>query len=492
VLVTHLAVVVQRNEVGVQLLSRKLHAQIFKNVRFPSPSQQAVRIAQEHLAMHGLDPSQGSVLPNTEFDLPELQGNTLDEHFYSIGTRASRPWLGLAKDLASSKLPSRPDRWDIRSGWTKYYHQPNGTSHTEPVRFPEHDGVPEDMLVFDVETMPAYSPYPVMACAATKNGWYAWISPWLLGETDDPQQLVPFGDRQVHRVIVGHNVSFDRGRILEEYNLEASQTRFLDTMALHVAVQGISSHQRPAWMAYRKSKLKEQKQREEEALEAVTEVVEGSEEIPAEELDSIRKEDLKRIRREVAESLPSLEDDGPDSADVETVAKRWEELTSANSLADVAKLHCNIVLSKETRNDFMTETPESIREKIDNYLNYCSSDVKVTHAVYAQVLPSFLKACPNPVSFAGMLAMGSSFLTVNQEWEKYLENAENKYRDLELKVKSRLIELAEAAKILMDNEKWKNDPWLSQLDWTPKKAGKSRGVEPSMVGYSICIKSLSH
>ena len=24
--------------------------------------------------------------------------------------------------------------------------------------------------------------------------------------------------------------------------------------------------------------------------------------------------------------------------------------------------------------------------------------------------------------------------------------------------------------------KWERDPWLSQLDWTSKKAGKSRGV----------------
>lgn len=44
----------------------------------------------------------------------------------------------------------------------------------------------------------------------------------------------------------------------------------------------------------------------------------------------------------------------------------------------------------------------------------------------------------------------------------------------------KLRKLAEDARFLMegDDKKWVDDPWLSQLDWTPKTAGKSRGISP--------------
>jgi DNA polymerase gamma 1 len=247
------------------------------------------------------------------------------------------------------------------------------------------------------------------------------------------------------------------------------------------------------------------------------------------------------------------------------VAKRWEDLTSANSLVDVARLHCKIDLEEEklaTRNRLMRLTRgellphlfpsssspmttsstlpisaadqggrESISEDFNSdeedalssettlmtetaeppltladLLTYCSTDVLITHSVFQVVLPSFLKRCPHPVSFAGALAMGSSFLPVNENWEKYIGNAERVYRSMEESVRRRLRELAEEAKDLAKtgvsdggNEpvwdeaglrKWERDPWLSQLDWTPKKVGKSRGVVRIMrflQGWSMLI-----
>ena len=73
--------------------------------------------------------------------------------------------------------------------------------------------------------------------------------------------------------------------------------------------------------------------------------------------------------------------------------------------------------------------------------------------------------------------MGSSFLTVNEQWEEYLRRAENTYQDMEENIRKRLLSLAEEAKLLMGTESWKNDDWLSQMDWAPKVAGKSRGFE---------------
>ncbi|KAI6157921.1 DNA polymerase family A-domain-containing protein [Pisolithus tinctorius] len=468
----------KRNPLGVQLLSRQLHAQIFRNVSFPSPKPSFVQIAREHLEMHGLDPKQGSVLPDIGFTLPPLQGSTIDEHFYRIGLQASQPWLSLARDLASSELPPRPDYWDIQSGWTKYYFHSDGSSYSEYVEYPQHDGKPEEILVFDVETMPSYHPYAVIACAASKNAWYAWISPWLLGESSDVEHLVSLGPPDIPRVVVGHNVSYDRQRILEEYNLEGTQTRFLDTMALHVAVKGISSHQRPAWMKHRKSKA-EKRERREEAVEMVVGMLQNVEVQYEREADDERCAELRRLRSELEEGLSQLQSEDF-NMDIDEESKRtWEDLTSANSLADVAKLHCNIDVDKGIREEFMKASSSDVLEHIHDFLNYCANDVYVTHKVLLRVLPSFLQLCPSPVSFAGILAMGSSFLTVNESWETYLNDAERTYHDLEAKVKKRLIDLAEDAKLMMEDGLWKESPWLAQLDWTPKVAGKSRGVADS-------------
>ena len=462
------------------MLSRQLHAQIFKHPAFPPPEPAFVQIARDHLHMHGLDPKQGSVLPDTGLTLPPLQGADIDEHFYRIGQRCSQPWLSFAKQLAQDALPPKPEYFDVQSGWTKYHYLPDDSSYSEHVAYPEHDGQPEQMLVFDVETMPPYHPYAVLACAASKHAWYCWISPWLLGETEEVQQLIPFGDPETPRVVVGHNVSYDRQRVLEEYSLGGTQTRFMDTMSLHVAVNGISSHQRPAWMKHRKAKAARIEQRA-EAVEAALEIMRDTASQAESEVDAARRAQLRRLRAEIEESLPQLQEDDEDVTDAELSQQRWEDLTSANALADVAKLYCNIDLDKEIREDFMSSSREAILAHIQDYLGYCADDVYVTHQVFAQVLPAFLERCPSPVSFAGILTMGTSFLTVNESWEEYLRNAERTYQELEGKVKKHLVDLAEEAKDMMQSGSWRDNPWLSQLDWTPKVAKKSRGVYDSGV-----------
>ncbi|KAF9560188.1 gamma DNA-directed DNA polymerase [Agrocybe pediades] len=433
--------------------------------------------------MHDLDPSQSSVLPDIGFQLPHLQGSNISEHFHRIGVQTAEPWLSLAKSFASQELPPKPDHWHIQSGWTKYYYLEDGSSYGEHVNAPIHDGKPEQMLTFDVETMPKHHPYPIMACAASPNAWYAWISPWLLGETDDPEQLIPLGDPTVPRLVVGHNVSYDRIRLLEEYSISGTRNRFIDTMSLHVAVHGISSHQRPAWTKYRKLKLQEEEQQR-EAIQIWMEKVRQRQE---EGLDPERDDEATGLLKHMEETLMQLQPSSPAPLDIdidesseENAAKRWEDVTSANSLADVAKLHCGINISKEARDDLMTLQPEDIRENITDYLDYCATDVAVTQEVYKAVLHAFLLGCPHPATFAGVLTMGSSFLTVDDSWEEYIERADAVYRSMEENVQKKLKHLAEEAKKLMDGDEkvWKNDPWLSQLDWTPKVAGKSRGILP--------------
>lgn len=448
--------VVLRNPVGVQLLSRPLHAQIFRNTLFPTPPDTSVTLSKRHLESHGLNPADAQVLHNLSFTLPPLEGPTIDGHFYNVAHKLANPSRELAERFANMELPTMPEQdvWVQKSGWTRYTRNSDGWKVEESVG-PDQ----EDALVFDVETMPKYHRYAIMATAASPTAWYAWISPWLLGETEDSAQLIPLGavgSKPRERIVIGHNVSYDRARVLEEYNLlpgHGSGIRWIDTLALHVAVKGISSVQRPAWMKWRK----EAKQAEADQEEDLT------------GLSPLSEVRLAADARAEADAAALDVEPGEDAN------KRWEAITSVNSLLEVAKLHCGITMNKETRNAFMSDTPLEIRSELTKYLDYCAHDVFTTHAVFQKVLPQFRSACPHPASWAGVMRMGSSFLPVNQEWEKYLERAENKYREIEGAVKRKLAARAEEAKELMESEGWKGDIFLEQMDWTPKVAGKSRG-----------------
>ncbi|KAJ7050477.1 DNA polymerase family A-domain-containing protein [Mycena amicta] len=484
---------VKRNEFGVQLLSRPLHAQIFKNVSFPSPPQSSVNIALQHLELHGLDPSQSSTLRDTSFTLPPLQGHNLMEHFHRIGSSLSQPYLSLAQTFAAQTLHPIPDssEWNLtQSGWTKYYYMSDGSSYSEAVDYPrKEDGTPEDMLTFDVETLPKYHPHAIMACAASPTAWYAWTSPWLLRESEEPMHLIPLGDPTVPRVIVGHNVSYDRARVQEEYHLGGTRNRWLDTMALHVAVRGISSHQRPAWNKWRKARETE-KEMEEEARLVIGGMLNHLESRLELEHPPEKRATLDKLKRRLEEALTLKASESyqrvpvGSESDEEEGGTSWESLTSANSLADVAALHkISLTSPKSTRDDFMRLPPSAIVASLPDYLTYCASDVQATHAIFAKILPSFFAQCPHPVSFAGILTMGSSLLCVDDNWEKYLHQAESVYVNLEKAIKTRLAELANQALTLFTDhsstDPWKDDVWLNQLDWTPKVAGKSRGVAPT-------------
>jgi DNA polymerase gamma 1 len=317
-----------------------------------------------------------------------------------------------------------------KSGWTKYY--PDG--RTEAVDAPD-----ANMLCFDTEVMWKEHPFAVMACAASPDAWYAWLSPWLLGETENPRQLVPLGDPSKERIIVGHNVGYDRARIREEYDLQQTRNSFLDTMSLHVAVNGMCSQQRPTWMKHKKNR---------------------------ELRDKISKENTTI---ELAELLKN-------SAFIQEEEELWVERSSVNSLRDVAKFHLNVTLDKELREGFGVLNRDGVVRKLDELLDYCAADVAITHRVFQIVFPNFLEVCPHPVSFGALRHLSSVILPVNRTWDAYLANAEATYRKLNDAVQERLVTLAEKAlEIKGEEEKWSTDPWLRQLDWSGQEIKMVKG-----------------
>ncbi|KAG6121814.1 DNA-directed DNA polymerase gamma mip1 [Claviceps humidiphila] len=413
----------RHNEVGVQQLSAHVFEQVFPGRR-TIVSPDLVKLSKDHLQRHDLLGRNTDTSGPIAFDLPRLEGRTLDEHFYKLGSDASEPYLTFAKKFAGADCPPKPTTWVRRSGWTKYY--PDGQS--EAVDAPE-----EDMLCFDTEVLYKQNPFAIMACASSPTAWYAWLSPWLLGETTNERQLIPLGDPTKHRIIVGHNVGFDRARILEEYDIKQSNNAFLDTMSLHAAVNGMCSRQRPTWMKYRKNR----------------EMAERSD---------ITHDELAGLYEEGDEEL-------------------WLERSSVNSLRDVAKFHLNVSIEKTTRNDFGELDRDGILAKLDSLLDYCANDVDVTHRIYQKVFPNFLKVCPHPVSFAALRHIASVILPVNRSWDAYLANTEATYNKLSEAVQERLIGLTEKALALKnDVDQWQNDPWMKQLDWSGQEIRMTKGT----------------
>ncbi|KAI0528021.1 DNA polymerase gamma [Xylaria bambusicola] len=425
------------NEINVQHLSAHVHNQIFTNKSSPAPPE-LVDLAKDHLRRHNLLGKNTDNTAPIAFDVPPIQGDTLDEHFYRLGSDCAEPFLSYAKQFALANAPPRPKKWIRRSGWTKY---PVDGSEPAPVEAPE-----ENMLCFDVEVMWKESSYAVMACAMSPTAWYAWLSPWLLGESENDKHLIPLGSSSQDRVIVGHNIGYDRARILDEYDLEQTRNAFLDTMSLHVAVNGMCSRQRPTWMKHQKSR---------------------------ELRDKIAKETSDMDLANLLASDALREDE----------EELWVERSSINSLRDVAKFHLNTTIDKEARNDFGELDRAGIVNKLDQLLDYCAADVAITHRVYKIVFPNFLNVCPHPVSFAALRHLSSVILPVNKSWDAYIADAEATYLKLSDAVQERLIGLTEKAlKIKDDEQKWSTDPWLKQLDWSGQEIkmvkGKKKGDPP--------------
>lgn len=398
-----------------------MYKQIFLKDDPPAAPKELVELSKRHLELHNL---YGKNTDNTApigFDVPKLQGNSLDEHFHKLGIDCGEPFLSYAKQFAEVNPPNRPKKWIRRSGWTKY--PQNGSR-------PKAEGPDkENMLCFDVEVLYKDNPFAIMACAMSPTAWYVWLSPWLLGESENKIQLIPLGNPNHDRVIVGHNIGYDRGRILEEYDLKQTRNAFLDTMSLHVAVNGMCSQQRPTWLKHKKNR---------------------------ELRDKITKETKNTDLAALLASDDFMEDD----------EDLWVERSSINSLRDVANFHLKETIDKEIRNDFGELDRAGILGKLSQLLDYCADDVQVTQRVYQKVFPNFLEVCPHPVSFAALRHLSSVILPVNRSWDEYIKNAEAKYEELSHGIQERLVSLAEKAAELKKEEEWMADPWLRQLDWS--------------------------
>ncbi|XP_036963110.1 DNA polymerase subunit gamma-1 [Acanthopagrus latus] len=419
------------NPLNIQMLSRNLHKQIFRGLE-PECREEDVERSIRHLLKHKLWGKEASLLPDVKLNLPRMYGKNIDEHFRVLAQKQSLPYLQAANKLQLAELPPMPQEWNWEVGWTRY--GPNGQS--QKVDFPE-----ETALVFDVEVCMSEGKCPTLAVAVSPTNWYSWCSKRLIEERytwsnqlnlsdliplETPKNsLRPPGGRWKERLIVGHNVSFDRSFIKEQYLLKGSKMRFMDTMSLHMAISGLTGFQRTLWMANKLGKRR------------------GLQEV---------KEHIKKTGKKK---------DGPAIGSWD-----WVNIGSINNLADVHALYVGgPPLKKETRETFVKGSMMDVRNNFQELMQYCATDVEATHQVFSEQLPLFMERCPHPVTLAGMLEMGVSYLPVNQNWGRYLEDSQDIYEELQREMKKSLMTLADDACQLLEGDRYKEDPWLWDFEW---------------------------
>ncbi|XP_018560902.1 DNA polymerase subunit gamma-1, mitochondrial [Anoplophora glabripennis] len=404
----------RKNRLDIQMLSKAVYDQIFIEGYKDTCNVQTIEQCQKELLKHNMCSSDKDLQKDVNLKIPPLHGKNIEEHFKIIGEEQVLPYRDLVSQLLEN-LPKAPEKWLMQNGWTRY----------APGLDPEKVPYPlEEALVFDVEVCMMAGKAPTLATAVSNKAWYAWVSPSVRDGTYKPvthheyplSAFIPMesspGDTGLNlteyqikpKVIIGHNVCFDRARIKEQYWLKRTGTRFIDTMSLHICVGGVTSYQRAV--------LKSQK---------------------------------------------FIEED-----------EDWKNCSSLNNLVDVYKLYCGKSITKTSRDIFVEGTMSDVKENFQQVMTYCAGDVIATYEILKELFPMFLERFPHPVTLAGMLELSTAYLPVNSNWPRYVQESEQVYEDLEREGKLLLARRADQACQLLHNEKYKEDLWMWDQDWTVK------------------------
>ena len=376
------------NPVGIQLIPRKWHDQLFKQ-KYRPYIDELTELSKSHLQQH-LPTRTTNEIKIPDIIIPKLLGNSLSAHFDAIGANYMKDVNPLINQILNV-APKMPTSWSLQPGWTRY-----SENEQKSVPFPT-----EQVYIFDTEVLVPHSKYPILAVAMSPSHWYSWSAPWLFFDIDLDllsldDKLIPFGPNS-NKLFVGHNIAYDRARILEEYTTSSTNSNFIDTLSMHISVCGLSNQQRPSYLMQKK---------------------------------------FFNSPIDPNQDMSQWNEMQPD---------KWVQETSTNSLLEVAKFHCNITLDKQVRDVFVKGTLQDVKDQAQQLFQYCANDVDATHKVFKALYPKYIKKCPHPISQAGPLIMVKSKLPISNRWDEYVEINERKTQELINRIESNLFELAFAA-----------------------------------------------
>uniref|UniRef100_A0A0N5BAK4 DNA-directed DNA polymerase n=1 Tax=Strongyloides papillosus TaxID=174720 RepID=A0A0N5BAK4_STREA len=348
----------------IPIVSEDLHDYLFKNVS-RSP----------------LDKNR-YIIENVEIpELPKLysEGNIL-KHFELLGKEMNMTYDNyLLKAFEMNDIPKMPEEWNFDVGWTKYDLINNCP---KKVDYPE-----DDFLIFDVEVCVKDGRLPTLAVALSSNGWYSWCSERLIKNTPVPpyskiNHLIPLessNGNNKEKVVIGHNISFDRSRVKEQYYDHPSKTAFWDTMSMAIAMYSVSDSQTTFY-------------------------------------------DKKDYNIAVHSEHSWLE--------------KWKESVTKYNLKDLYNFlvplddEKRINIDKVARDLFIEGDIEQIRDEFQYLTNYCANDVLATLHVYQKMYKEFMYRFPSEITRYGMIKMANVYLPINQYWHTFQEHCDNDSKEV--------------------------------------------------------------
>lgn len=413
------------NPLNIQILGKSLALKVFPTATHQEASlnrlqMQTLELARRHLDSHDIPWQKDRPL------LPEISGDSvpnltttsntgnLKDHFLRMAADLGEEYFKLAMDFSkTTAVRKAPTIAEIEAliaqstqrsqGWFKF-NDSNGEWEEA------QEGPTDKVIVFDVETCPLISQFPLLACAYGPSGWYIWLQSleqYTNPDISDQNRLISLK----HPILViGHHVAFDRARIRQEYSLERSDRRFLDTLSMHCAVAGLSSQQRGLWQ--------ERKKKRSEAAE---------EQLETEDSD------------EQDEHAYNNQNDNCNT-------EKWGSRSSLNNLSDALQLHCNRKLDKSVRDNVLLKSSSAseIYAQLSEIAAYCARDVEATAQLFSVLFPKFLKKSPHAVTFTALLEMGSFVLpVVKADWKRYIETCDGLYEEATRRIENELVQAVE-------------------------------------------------
>jgi DNA polymerase gamma 1 len=91
-----------------------------------------------------------------------------------------------------------------------------------------------------------------------------------------------------------------------------------------------------------------------------------------------------------------------------------------------------------------------------------------------------------------MLEMSTSYLPVNRNWQRYLQESEDTYRDSENELTQSLKREADRASHMMTDKSYEKDPWLWDLDWSTKPLKVKKTSVPKKKKSAAVIPSINN
>uniref|UniRef100_A0AC35U1L5 DNA-directed DNA polymerase n=1 Tax=Rhabditophanes sp. KR3021 TaxID=114890 RepID=A0AC35U1L5_9BILA len=311
------------------------------------------------------------------------------------------------------RYPEMPQKWNFEVGWTKY---DSLTNTFYKIEFPD-----ADLLFFDIELVVRDGKLPTLAVALSKDNWYSWCSDRLIYDNPVPvfpklEHLIPLESQiglSTDKLIIGHNVAFDRTRVREQYYKTPSRMRFWDTMSMAIPIHGISDKQ----------------------------------------VYALEKKDYEAKHRAENPWLP-----------------HWRGNVSKNNLLDLYRLKVpdtypwKIELNKESRDVFVKEDIQTVRADFQNLVQYCAYDVMATHQLYRHLYEEFMHYHPSSVTRFGMLEMMNVYLPINHNWKMFASSCADKLeKDIEIAA-TMVINFSKQILNQLLND-YKDDPWMFISEW---------------------------